>query len=224
MRLYSGQEKVILATTLVLLLTGLIVGLFLFIKRAPESELGDVEFFAFTSGESAEENNGSRILYTAGQFGSPGEVNLWKTSGDFFTISVPHEWEINQRDAQGMSSIVFFDPQKPNLEGEVILQSASEFVSGELVAYDEWIADQLRVLGEVEPCSSLIIGGLQMTCFSAEVGDQTVTYYFTDLNPELFVRVAKVAEPQKITPLWSVVNSINFTPSTRAVDDALVIP
>ncbi|MCH8049193.1 hypothetical protein IH979_00595 [Patescibacteria group bacterium] len=221
------QKQVILYGAVILGVTVLLLLGFLVIKRAPETELGDFEFFESTSEEIGQEDQKRRdqLLVTAGKYGQPGKKNLWKTSGDFFTLEIPHEWEINQRDAAGSSAIIFFDPEEPDNRGIVFLQSGSYFATGERFEFDAWVLAEVADLRDSEECAENRVGGVEMICYTGQIDNEEHLYFFAKLNEELYVRVSKpIEEFRGTSPLWGAINSIDFDPSEKDLDEALIIP
>ncbi|MFH1712126.1 MAG: hypothetical protein ABH846_02735 [Patescibacteria group bacterium] len=218
------QKPVFVAGAAVLGITLIILGAFLIIKRAPDTELGYDVFEKIITPEKTDDAASSTRLVTAGKFGEPGDQNLWKMNGDFFTIEVLHEWEIFQKDSGGASLITFFDPDKSEIKGNIFIRSGSEYGTGDRFPFEEWVSSEVQLMRDVEECDEKEIGGLEMICYTGTFDEEDYWYYFAELNPELYVYVSKPVEGYLATPLWGAITSIDFSPSDKDVEEAYIIP
>lgn len=158
---------------------------------------------------------------SAGMYGAPGELNLWKTPGDELTIEVPHEWEIHIDDSPSGRVVFLFDLEELALQSTIWLYPVED---SEVMALSDWIAAATTELGELRDCKSLEVGGIEMTCKIGDHGEESRILYFGEAEENLFVGVTKPDEQQADTPLWEVLNSINFSPGESDLTEALVIP
>jgi len=220
----QDQKPVFIVGSVILGITFVILGAYLMIARAPETDLDVTVFDKIIIRDSSDDDASADRLMTAGKYGAAGDKNLWKMNGDFFTIEIPHEWEISQRDSGGASMITFFNPEEDEYKADIYIRSGSIYESGERFIFDDWLQVELGLIGDYEACNQKTIGGLTMACYTGEIDDQEYIVYFAELNPELYTYVRKPIEENETTPLWSTVNSINFDPSDQAVEEAYIIP
>lgn len=151
------------------------------------------------------------------------ETSLWTTSRNHFTIEVPAEWDIQQRDAGDMSVISIFDPDEEDVVLEIHLGLTSS-LDGAPISLQEFINTQLLEVELIKDCDETMIGDEDAECFIATFDDDVKTVYFGQVDALTYFYVAKDLEEFKATPMQEVLNTLNFNPDKHTLSEAETIP
>lgn len=152
----------------------------------------------------------------------PVATKAWKTSKNHFTIDVPEGWIVRQHDTGGLSMIEIIDPENSDVQ-LIIRLGLSSTLSGTPISFEAWMNEQLVDADRLDFCQDRDIGGEDGTCVIAEFGDESFESYFGVVDPQTYFYISKDVEEYHATPLWQVLDSIDFDPSRADLREAEVI-
>lgn len=160
---------------------------------------------------------------TASSFGNKGEDNLWKTVGEEFVASIPHEWEIQQHDAGTGFVVYIFDTKKPEDKISFWFYHSDETDKVGKIGFEDWITLITTSLSGLEKCDSRNIGGYKMQCKIGSSQGMTKLMYFKEIASDRFMSVTRSLNEER-DDADRVLDSINFSPTKEELESALIIP
>lgn len=152
----------------------------------------------------------------------PVVTNAWKTSKEHFTIDVPEDWIVRQHDTGDLSMIEIIDPENPEVQ-LIIRLGLSSTLEGTPISFEAWMNEQLVDADRLDFCEDQEIGGEDGTCVIVELGDESFESYFGVIDPQTYFYISKDVEEYRATPLWQVLESIDFNPTRTDLNEATVI-
>lgn len=208
------KKKSLLIYVLIVLGIGIFVAA---IFLAPDKEQ---EFFDSLAEE--QRKNTPEIMSTAGKYGELGELNLWKSVKDVLTVEVPHEWEIQKRDA-GIGEVVFITSlERMDQLLSMWVFSIEEGREVDDLTYDGWVKDSSAILEERKDCKSLKVDGKELTCIAGLAEGQERLMYYVEISDKNFVGLS-MPFLESDHQMFEIIRSIDFEPSKENLEKAIRI-
>lgn len=168
-----------------------------------------------------EKQDGDKWWVTEEKYGSPGENNLWRMSANLLMISVPHEYDVTQADAGGISAVTV----RENLNDTDLLSFniiSSQSWDGPNKPQEEIVATELEDVTRRTGCEAELVDEVVMDCYQGMLDGKAITIYVGQLDDYRYVSIRRWYNEHEGLDL--VLASTNWKPTKNETVGSIIIP
>ncbi len=159
---------------------------------------------------------------TEEKYGSPGENNLWRMSANILMFSAPHEYNVAQSDAEGISAVTVSEDYNDTDALSFYIISSRSFDGLPLSKEDILATILLEDVAQRTNCAVKIIDGVTMDCYQGMLEGKAITMYIGQLDESHYASIYRAYDTHEGLDL--VLDSTNWNPTENEMVGSIIIP